>query len=52
MLSDEASPLMGTGKGIQMLALILLFAAILAGCQAEQPNGCTGWYRPNDPRGD
>jgi Protein of unknown function (DUF1353) len=36
MLSDERSPLMGTGKGIQQLALILLFAAIFAGCVSSK----------------
>jgi Protein of unknown function (DUF1353) len=36
MLSDERSPLMGTGKGIQQLALILLFAAIFAGCASSK----------------
>src|SRR4249919_4231821 len=35
MLSDERSPPMGTGKGILQLALILLFAAILAGCASS-----------------
>src|SRR4029453_18117066 len=35
MLSDERSPPMGTGKEIQQLALILQFAAILAGCASS-----------------
>ena len=39
MLSDERSPPMGTGKGIQQLALILLFAAILAGCASSNNAG-------------
>ena len=30
---------MGTGKGIQQLALILLFAAILAGCASSNKAG-------------
>ncbi len=41
MLSDERSPPMGTGKGIQQLALILLFAAILAGCASSKNAGGT-----------
>src|SRR5882757_2699210 len=41
MLSDERSPPMGTGKGIQQLALILLFAAILAGCASSNNAGGT-----------
>ena len=32
---------MGTGKGIQQLALILLFAAILAGCASSNNAGGT-----------
>src|SRR6266550_1486708 len=39
MLSDESSPPMGTGKGIQQLAFILLFAAILAGCASSNKTG-------------
>src|SRR6266705_4700182 len=41
MLSDERSPPMGTGEGIQQLALILLFAAILAGCASSKNAGGT-----------
>jgi len=41
MLSDERSPPMGTGKGIQQLALILLFAAISAGCASSKNAGGT-----------
>ncbi len=41
MLSDERSPPMGTGKGIQQLALILLFAAISAGCASSNNAGGT-----------
>src|SRR5258705_12318901 len=41
MLSDERSPLMGTRKGIQQLALILLSAAILAGCASSNKGNWT-----------
>src|SRR5438132_11676230 len=41
MLSDERSPPMGTGKGIQQLALILLMAAISAGCASSNNAGGT-----------
>src|SRR5438874_11617692 len=41
MLSDERSPPMGTGKEIQQLALILLFAAISAGCASSKNAGGT-----------
>src|SRR6058998_461849 len=39
MLSDERSPPMGTGKGIQQLAFILLFAAIFVGCASSNKAG-------------
>ena len=38
MSRDERSPLMGTGKGIQQLALIFLFASVFAGCASSNGN--------------
>src|SRR5262245_18891272 len=39
MLSDKSSPLMGSGKGIQLRALITLLAASLAGCASSNGAG-------------